>query len=296
MYSTYRAPRNQTNVPLEQFYVWGTNCVNEADYETDEQGEILKVLRKYDVNMRRDESPPYNRYWLKVPPTWRTSEQKERIVGVRNIWLNEAHRRILFAAHVFKSYDNGETWEEFRYGVDFVFDNEVMLDKSFEKVLIDHNIKCYFEIDYYENVCALDFIYYEKDERPYIAELQFTHMSPDTCFVLNHVKRNEESGEWEPITETERNTQLIFPGIWNRKPIMATSSLATNTYKNEIGFSGVRYMPIKYFKLNSNQSEFWVDLWVGKYMLTPANLPHDGQDGISLELVFLHDEDDTLYT
>ena len=292
MYNTYSSPRNQTNVPLEQFYVWGANCVKEADYDT----ETNKTLRKYDVNMRRDESPPYNRYWLKIPPTWRTAEQKERIVGVRNIWLNDINRRMMFLVHVFKSYDNGQTWSEFLYDIDFIPDNDVMLDKSFNNALKDCNIKCAFETDEVENVCGLDFVYYEKDEKPYIAELQFTNMLPDTCFVLNNVKKNDETGFWEPITETERSEQLIFRDIWNRKPIMVSSSLATNTFKNEIGFSGVRYMPIKYFKLNSNQSEFWVDLWVGKYMLIPAVLPHDDRDGISLELVFLHDDDDVLYT
>ena len=276
MNTTLSNATNQSNVPLEQFYVWGENCVNTQNINN--------------VNMRRDPNID-NRFWLKFPETWRTSEQKERIVGVRNIWLNEANRIVLFGLLIFKK-DSETPFSG--YMVYFNVTTDTSLDTQFNDYFDSHNIniRCYSEIGNLNTPnYTLAFYYYPVDTVSRTYEIQIVEMTPETSYVLNHLDK-----DGRPLSSTSRANRLFFTNVWNRKSVMVTSSIATNTYKNEIGFSGTRYMPIKYFKINSNQTEFWIDLWIGHYMLAPAILPKDNKDGISLELIFLHDTDDSLYT
>ena len=269
-------PSNSINVPLEQFYTYGTN-LNEYTYkESDKEGTYRNA-----EFITRDPIIK-NRYWLKFPPSWRTAEQKERIVGVRSIWLSEAVRTLRF--NIILEGKDPILFEYILYCERMPF--SFILTNAFQHALGSDILRVKTEI--INNTYCIKL--YTKDG----SNFQLTEMNDDTVAVFNSYITDEE-GVLRPVKETELRKEWIFYDVWDREYFMAISSIATNSNKNQIGFAGVRYMPIKYFKINSNQTHFWVDLLTSHYMLCPVNLPRDGKDGFTLEMIFLHDGSE-LYT
>ena len=258
--------RHLVNVPIEQFYMFG---VDNTESNTQNTEYIV-----------RDEDIP-NRYWLKFPPTWRTAEQKERVIGSRSLWMNQVYQRsIVFNIH-YESKNEQDKWFVcyVRYDDDLI----ETLNKTIDE--IDSRINFH-----YGKSADNHFMIVMQCKYKPTFNFQLTDMNDDAINIFNHY----DAGGI-PYPETNMSNEHFFFDVWDRKHVMFTSSIATNTSKNEVGFSEVRYMPIKYFKINSNQSEFWIDLWIGRALCAPAVLPRDGHDGFNLEVVFLHDGSE-LYT
>ena len=259
--------RHLVNVPIEQFYMFG---VDNTESNTQNTEYIV-----------RDEDIP-NRYWLKFPPTWRTAEQKERVIGIRSLWLSQFYQRSI----VFNIHYDSKSGKEDRWFVCNVRYDEALIEKLNETIdKIDPQIMFYFA-----KTVDNHFVLAMESIPEHAFEFQLTDMSPDAVFVLN----NYDAGG-TPRTETDMSDGHYFIDVWDRRHVMFTSSIATNTSRNEVGFSEVRYMPVKYFKVNSNETRFWIDLWIGRVTHIPAVLPRDDKDGFNLEVIFLHD-DDELYT
>ena len=254
--------KHSLNVPIEQFYVYGVNNTQADTHDTE-----------YII---RDKNIP-NRYWLKFPPTWRTSEQKERVIGIRSLWMNRAYQRFI---GIWIDYKSGE--ETNSIGFNLRYDEDLVDRLNEEMSKVDSRI--HFVVSTHDK--QFDVIVYS-----YSIEFQLTLYNYETVNVFNSF---DEKGE--PVSQTPMSNSYRFTNVWNRHFVMFTSSIASNNSKNEIGFSEVRYNPVKYFKVNSNESEFWVDLWMGSSILIPVVLPRDEKDGFNMEVIFLHDNSDELYT
>ena len=50
----------------------------------------------------------FNRFWFEFPPEWRTSSQKERIMGLRTFWVSKTYRHLTFDLHVRCVKDDGK--------------------------------------------------------------------------------------------------------------------------------------------------------------------------------------------
>ena len=245
------------NVPIEQFYFYGVN-------------NTLNILdTEYIV---RDKNIP-NRYWLKFPPAWRTSEQKERIIGIRSMWMNRVYQRFI---GFWIDYNDSEETKFVGFNLKYDEDLIERLNEEVSKVDSRIHVEASLVNEQFQIV-----IYTLVDE----LEFKLILYNDDTESVFNTFE-----------AETPMNNTHRFTNVWDRKFVMFSSSIASNNSKNEVGFSEVRYIPIKYFKVNSHESEFWVDLWMGTSILLPAVLPRDGKDGFNLEVIFLHDNTDELYT
>ena len=255
--------RHSVNVPIEQFYVYGVNNIEPDTLNTE--------------CIVRDDNIP-NRYWLKFPPTWRTSEQKERIIGFRSLWMNRAYQRFI---GFWIEYEDSS--EETKFVGFNLKDTDDFIERL-NKEMSDVDSRLQFTVSILNN--QLGIIIYS------LQNLQFklTLYNDDTINVFNSF-----DAEGNPVEVTSMDIFHKFNNVWDRDFVMFTSSIATNTSKNEVGFSEARYMPVKYFKVNSNETEFWIDLWIAKSLLIPAVLPRDGRDGFNLEVIFLHDNDE-LYT
>ena len=285
-----RPSPSKTKPPLEQFYCYGSYLENKSS----------------EINIKRD-SLIKNRYWIKFPAFWRTAAQKERVIGIRSIWNSEENRLLKF--HVVLRFDDAESKEHllefnFRYHLYKSGRNSIThtmndaMNEHLRREINKQNMSEYFD----ENDIFFHFIIYEeennKNKNEYILTCEcpknklfkFENMNDDTVNVFNSF---DEEGQ--PIKDLPYDTYYEFYDVWDREFIMATSSIATNTINNQIGFTGVRYHPIKYYDLESNQIHFYVDLWISHYINIPCVLPRDGKDGFTIECVLL-DNDNQLYT
>ena len=283
-------PSSKINIPLEQFYSYGRNLINKSS----------------EINIQRDKLIK-NRYWIKFPAFWRTSDQNQRVVGIRSLWNSEENRLLEF--RVILRFDDEEGEEHllefnFRYYLYWTGRNPITLrlneamKEHLRREIAKQNMGEYFD----EDDLFFNFIVYQgntkKNTNKYILTCEcptnklfrFENMNDDTVNVFNSF-----DDEGNPVRETSYHTYEEFPDVWDREYIMATSSIATNTINNQIGFTGVRYQPIKYYKLESNQINFYVDLWISHYINVPCVLPRDGKDGFTIECIFL-DNDKQLYT
>ena len=284
-------PSDKINVPLEFFYTYGNNLLHSTD----------------EFNIKRDELIK-NRYWIKFPAFWRTSEQKERVIGIRSLWNSEENRLLKF--HVVLRFSDEESKEhllefDFRYHLLRTWRNPIThtlndaMKEHLRKEINKQNMSEYFD----EDDLFFHFVIYQessdkKEKNEYILTCEcpknklfkFTDMNDDTVNVFNCFDEEDQ-----PIRDLPYNTYYEFYDVWTREFFMATSSIATNTINNEIGFTGERFHPIKYYKLESNQIHFYVELWLSHYHNIPCNLPRDGKDGFTIEIILL-DNSNQLYT
>ena len=324
-------PSNKINIPLEFFYTYGRylndlyfeegqftsrkkkdislkqlfsrKTTTKSDEEEEEEEEKTEKLpHRNEAYISRDKNIN-NRYWIKVPSIWRTSEQKERIIGIRSLWNAENNRQLRFSVHL--ETISEETGELETLDFPFIYDllvesrNPLPISMNNEMRLVLGNAIAEQEKEMFFNVYDVTFNQLIEDDNKYRLTVsttsdtkyfQFSMMNDDAVNVFNHF-----DDEGKPIRETKLGPYYEFVDVWDREFVMVTSSIATNTLKNQIGFTGVRYQPIKYFKLQSNQTSFWVDLWLSHYMKVQCNLPRDGKDGFTMEVILL-DNDNQLYT
>ena len=281
---------NKINVPFEFFYTYGNNLLHSTDEFNIKRDEIIK-----------------NRYWIQFPAFWRTAEQKERVIGIRSMWNSEQNRLLKF--HVALLCHDEENEEhvlefDFRYHLQIAGRNSLIyplndaMKEHLRREIARQNMSEYFD----ENDIFFNFSFYQANvkkeknvyiltcESPITKFFKFTDMNDDAVNVFNSFDEEDQ-----PIRDLPYGTFHLFIDVWDREYIMITSSIATNTINNEIGFTGVRYNPIKYFKLESNQINFYVDLWLSHYINVPCTLPRDGKDGFTMEIILLNN-DNQLYT
>ena len=78
---------------------------------------------------------------------------------------------------------------------------------------------------------------------------------------------------------------LTFDNVWDRHSCKVYSSIAEQSNHNYIGNSNVDLIPIKYFKLNSTDQRFWIELYSGREYKAPFKLPNG--ESFVIEMIFL---------
>lgn len=89
------------------------------------------------------------------------------------------------------------------------------------------------------------------------------------------------------FSDLKTNSQLMFYDVWDRHDSMITSSLCSLNTCQYLGFSDEAFKPFKYFKLNNNTNEFWVEFWNSRNRDCPNILPSDKKDGLIIEVALL---------
>ena len=88
------------------------------------------------------------------------------------------------------------------------------------------------------------------------------------------------------ITRFHRN--LEFKHLWDRHSCKVYSSIAGQSMHFFLGNSQVNFHPIKYFKLNSRDDKFWIELYNADNPTIPVRLtPHEGY---VMELQFMQND------
>jgi hypothetical protein len=85
-----------------------------------------------------------------------------------------------------------------------------------------------------------------------------------------------------------------FYDVWSRKSCVIKSNIASGVQHNYLGHSHVRYDPLKYYRINNNDTTFSIELLISNNNL-PVILPFDDQETITIEYVILQNATE-LYT
>ena len=79
--------------------------------------------------------------------------------------------------------------------------------------------------------------------------------------------------------------RLDFKNIWDRHSCKVYSSIAEQSNKYYLGNSQIYFSPIKYFKLNSTDQRFWIELYSGRHNNIPVLVPNN--ESFVIEMQFL---------
>lgn len=250
---------------------------------------------------KRDEKFP-NRFKFKYPDSWRTSENREPIIGIRSIFVPKAYRHIEFdfiiekylkdesggipdtpitdiRFHVesFLSYE--KDLRELRRDIISTYYRTIIDEKKMDDFKLNNLYFCYEYRKYPEtnriSYCQV-FNIINKDDK-YIYKFGIYNMNDDARAVFNYDKTEITTGE----------SELVFYDVWDRHDNMITSSLSSLNSRQYLGFSDDVYRPVKYFKLHNNVNEFWIELWNSRNRDIMSILPYDNKDGLIIETVLL---------
>ena len=240
----------------------------------------------------------FNRYWFEFPPEWRTSSQKERIIGLRTFWVSKTYRHLIFNLHVHYSKDDGQgscVVNEFMLPIhswiDYYKDlRELWIDTK--RQLVD-----YIELHREEwlnegkpvptiGMFQMDYEYYEDDEYNGRILCNILYSKDDNLTV----KISDLNDDAKAILNCEKPSDdyaklIRFKNVWDRHSILLKSSICINNTSNYLGYSHKNYYPIKYFKINCSEPRFYIDLFHGHRHEIPINLPVDERESIILEIV-----------
>ncbi len=79
--------------------------------------------------------------------------------------------------------------------------------------------------------------------------------------------------------------RLDFKNVWDRHSCKVYSSIAEQSNKYYLGNSQIYFSPIKYFKLNSTDQRFWIELYSGRHNNIPVLVPNNESFVIEMQLL-----------
>lgn len=92
-------------------------------------------------------------------------------------------------------------------------------------------------------------------------------------------------GQNRPEAVDHWHKEIVFSNIWDRHSCKVYSSIAEQSLHHYIGNSQIYFNPIKYYKLNSSDQRFWVELYSGRNYNVPIKLPKN--ESFVIEMQFL---------
>jgi hypothetical protein len=263
--------------------------------------------------VRRDKNKP-NRYWFEFPAEWRTSNYEERIIGFRSLFIAGSARHILFKLII----DSNSTSTSYKINLILNYNDTLntladkikaqlgeqkdliniysmsMADEKEENVIyqgknyVAYNSKSDTETQGADSTTTLSSVLLEGQLMA--TGIRFVTFYTDTKIritglddyakALFNAKDYESNG-----AQTESYNGIVFYNLWDRHSCCLKSSLVSGITDNYLGYTNVRYNPLRYFKITSNDTKFYIDLYNGRLTHFYSILPYDDIDTITLELV-----------
>ena len=250
--------------------------------------EIVYRLDGRQPNCYRDPVQP-NRYWFKFPETWATSTIFERVIGFRSLWIPLAQRILKFNIEFIVSEELPDQTcitntidipFLIYYNVQDHFEDIVKDMKLQIQTFIDKNIKDWTEKKL--PVLSVDMLNMRYETRNYIK--CFIIDAENTTFKLYN-QNDDAKAIFNSENYTEHHNNIECVGIWTRHRCLLRSSISINNSKNYLGYSQKDYEPIKYYKIQCNETRFCIDLMDAHNEDTIVTLPKDNKEGMCLEIV-----------
>ena len=79
--------------------------------------------------------------------------------------------------------------------------------------------------------------------------------------------------------------KIEFENVWDRHSCKVFSSIAEESSKGYLGNSQKFFLPIKYFKLNSTDQQFWIEFYSARFHKIPIKIPLN--ESFNIELQFM---------
>jgi hypothetical protein len=278
----------------------------------------LYQVNESNFGITRDKDVP-NRYWCEYPPEWRTANCKERIVGFRSLFVARSVRTVMFALNFYDFSDKlVKSFPEIFIDLYYDDDCQTFIDKlklqlgdyskcidvkilpliripppTWNKIYAGQNFDAYFQppdqvSDALETpYIGIGFAFFITDE--YASEMKFimTDINDKGKSFFNardYEPDHDPTGK--PIPYTTPYNWLLFYNIWDRHSCMIKSNLVNGTMNNYLGYTGVRYSPLKFYRITNSDEKFYVDLYCGHNHKFISVLPDDDLESITMELVF----------
>ena len=248
--------------------------------------EIVYRLDGKQPNCYRDSIQP-NRYWFKFPETWATSTIFERVIGFRSLWIPLAQRILKFNIEIEVGEESGEECITTTYDIPFLI--YLNVHHHFEDIIKDIKLQIQKYIDSHpeKQVLTLDMLNIRYETRDHIkcfvidAQQQCPYKLAFRLYNLNDdAKAIFNSEDYEEFQQA-----IICSGIWTRHRCLLRSSIRINNSKNYLGYSQQNYNPIKYYKIQCNETRFCIDLMDAHDEDAIVTLPKDNKEGMCLEIV-----------
>ena len=78
--------------------------------------------------------------------------------------------------------------------------------------------------------------------------------------------------------------EVNFYNVWDRHSCKIYSSFGDQSNQGYVGNTTIYFNPIKYFKLNSTDQRFWIELYSGRHKDIPVKIPRS--ESFSIEMIF----------
>jgi hypothetical protein len=227
-----------------------------------------------------------------------------KVIGFRSLWIARAKRHVSFTFNInIPSEANPHSHQ-----VSVWFDYDDGLLKLYDKLNIDlkedNNIISvdWTELRRHKN----DNIYEGKNYAAYNEEKDLSiDITKDIHFGIRFSLWKEGAPLGTTFTITDMNDDakaffnaldynnnqptpyniLEFYDIWDRRSCLLKSNLVNSTMNNYLGYSMVRYNPLRYYKITNNDEKFYIDLYNGHNHDVITSLSEDDRDHISIEIV-----------
>ena len=242
-----------------------------------------------------------NRYWFEFPNQWANQPNKDAIIGIRSIYLTKTNRYIQYSYKVElmpktdnESIDTVEgTIRQWLDGSDTIrpiseFFNERWLpSQENTNYLGTRTHMCTDEQhnwEKYEVMC-----YYGYDRLTNKTQLCFGRgiLVNDYTMVKDNEDLDVECEYKITITPESDDAKALFGfdeektamtrfeiPVWSRYQCLVKSSLANDDKNNMLGHTrDDSYTPIKYYRLNSSDKRFWIELYETRFPKCPVSLP-----------------------
>lgn len=235
----------------------------------------IEHVFRTNVNCRHERNT--NRYHFNYPGEWRTITNQQLLIGIRAVYFKTAAIRLFgFTLNVWLQ---GLTEpSRFRFSTTFEMCSPTIpsdladdINQFYDEYVGYNYPLCKFEATSTHNTFKFVFsnpagIRYEIDE-----------MTSDFKSAF------DIPGETIMLTS---GTTLIYQYVWAKhyNDLEITASFVNQTESQHLGYTGITFNPLKYYKINSSDTEFYIDLWTVDG-LTPVMIYNDERDSVVIEAV-----------
>ena len=277
----------------EHVYIYNSNSI-----KRDSKNELAQR-----ENVYRD-SNILHRFWFRFPDELRTARNNDRLIGIRACTLRSTDKRLSFDLEIIKTDVNTQKSSSLLVSILSTFTK----NDSLKDLIRDIRF-------YIKHASDAKRSEWEAENLPVITQYDIGHLferkDDNLCFVLEareqrndfvvnsliaeskiRIKNlNEQMMQMFLVSNDELSNEfekkIYFPYVWDRNEVLLKSNIATDSFKNFLGFSGRIYIPVKYFQLNMNDTEFWIEMYNGTEHNTPAIISLDGTDTFVLEVILV---------
>ena len=284
---------------------------------SDDRRVVLTALREVPEEItfllseaKQDETIP-NRYWFDFPNQWANQPNKDPIIGIRSIYTTNTNRFIKYKCKVSlyspldlgldNQYHDPPTFGSIETTLTLWLDgNDTIrpITENFNKYWLsdgnitpgnqahewkDWEIQSYYGYDretQKTNLCFGRGI--DEDNQFHWIDNDYGNVEYLCDYVVEITPLSDDAKALFGETIRSSKTRVEIE-LWSRHQCLVKSSIAANDKNNILGHTRDNpYNPIKYYRLNSRDKKFWIELYETRFhdcrVVIPKDKKNDGTE------------------